>query len=89
MRDKIQMRMPLIHGVNDTQEIVAATAALYKELGLKRVTLLPYHDLGVSKMRNIGGQPETFEAPGDERVEEIRRFFREEAGMDVEILGKV
>ncbi|MBR0209916.1 MAG: glycyl-radical enzyme activating protein [Firmicutes bacterium] len=89
VRDKIQMRMPLIRGVNDTQEIIAATAALYKELGLKRVTLLPYHDLGVTKMRNIGGQPETFEAPGDERVEEIRRFFREEAGMDVEILGKV
>ena len=89
VRDKIQMRMPLIHGVNDTQEIVAATAALYKELGLKRVTLLPYHDLGVTKMRNIGGQPETFEAPSDERVEEIRRFFREEAGMDVEILGKI
>ena len=89
VREKIQMRMPLIHGVNDTQEIIEKTAALYKELGLKRVTLLPYHDLGNPKMRNIGGQPETFEAPGDERVEEIRRFFREEAGMDVEILGKV
>ena len=89
VRDKIQMRMPLIHGVNDTQEIIEKTAAQYKELGLKRVTLLPYHDLGVTKMRNIGGQPETFEAPSDGRVEEIRRFFREEAGMDVEILGKV
>ena len=89
VRDKIQMRMPLIAGVNDTDAIIGATGALYKELGLKRVTLLPYHDLGVSKMRNIGGSPEAFEAPGDERVEEIRRFFREEAGMDVEILGKV
>ena len=89
IREKIQMRMPLIHGVNDTPEIIEKTAALYRELGLKRVTLLPYHDLGNAKMRNIGGEPEKFEAPDDERVEEIRRFFREEAGMEVEILGKV
>ena len=40
-------------------------------------------------MRNIGGTPEEFEAPSDERMEKIRAFFRDEAGMDVEILGKV
>ena len=89
VRDKIQMRMPLIGGVNDTPAVIEATGALYRELGLKRVTLLPYHDLGVSKMRNIGGEPESFVPPSDERVEEIRAYFRDFAGMDVEILGKV
>lgn len=89
IRSKIQMRMPLISGVNDTPAIIDATAQLYRELGLKRVTLLPYHDLGMTKMRNIGGQPEGFLPPSDERVEEIRALFRQTAGMDVEILGKV
>ena len=89
LREKIQMRMPLIAGVNETPDIIARTAALYKELSLKRLTLLPYHDLGNAKMRNIGGTPEAFEPPTDARVEEICRIFREEAGMNVEILGKV
>ena len=88
-REKIQMRMPLIAGLNDTPEIIEATGQFYKEQGLKRVTLLPYHDLGVTKMRNIGGKPEVFRQPTDERVEEIRTYFRDFAGMEVEILGKV
>ncbi|MCR4804953.1 MAG: glycyl-radical enzyme activating protein [Clostridia bacterium] len=88
LREKIRMRMPLIAGVNDTQAMIERTAALYKELGLKRVTLLPYHDLGNAKMRNIGGKPEAFDPPADARVEEIRAIFRGQ-GMDVGILGKV
>ena len=88
-RGKLQMRMPLISGVNDTDVIIQKTAELYKELGLKRVTLLPYHNLGVSKLRNIGGSPEEFAPPSDERVEEIKALFERECGMNVEILGKV
>ena len=88
-RDKIQMRMPLIKGVNDTPAIIEATAQLYREWGLKRVTLLPYHNLGVSKSRNIGGMPEQFEPPAEKRVEEIKRYFETTANMQVEILGKV
>lgn len=88
-REKLQMRMPLIAGVNDTPAIIHATAALYRELGITRVTLLPYHDLGVSKMRNIGGTPVVFQPPSEQRVEEIRACFETEANMTVEILGKI
>ncbi|HKM28509.1 MAG TPA: glycyl-radical enzyme activating protein [Anaerovoracaceae bacterium] len=88
-RAKIQMRMPLIKGVNDSQTIIQETARLYKEYGITKVTLLPYHNLGVSKKRNIGGKPVDFEPPSDARVEEIKAYFEKEAGMDVEILGKV
>ena len=87
--DKIRMRMPLIKGVNDTEEIINSTAELYKELGLKRVTLLPYHRLGVSKMKNIGGEQVAFDPPSEERIEEIKSIFENTAGMEVEILGKV
>ena len=89
LREKIRMRMPLVKGLNDGQDIILATGAFYKAHGIRRVTLLPYHNLGVSKSRNIGGSQETFEPPADERVEEIRRYFEEECGMEVEILGKV
>lgn len=89
IRGKIQMRMPLIKGVNDTPEIILATGRLYRQLGLKGVTLLPYHNLGVTKMRNIGGTQQVFDPPSDERLEEIRHFFQSFAGMEVEILGKL
>ncbi|MDD6043189.1 MAG: glycyl-radical enzyme activating protein [Eubacteriaceae bacterium] len=87
--DKIQMRMPLISGVNDTDEIIKETAMLYKRLGLHKLTLLPYHDLGVTKMRNIGGDAERFKPPEEKRVEEIKDYFERNADMQVEILGKL
>ncbi|MEE3383175.1 MAG: glycyl-radical enzyme activating protein, partial [Anaerovoracaceae bacterium] len=89
LREKIWMRMPLIHGVNDTDEIIGRTAEFYRENGLNRVTLLPYHTLGAAKKRNIGGEPVEFQPPSDQRVEEIGRIFKDRAGMYVEVLGKV
>ena len=86
---KIQMRMPLISGVNDRWDIIEKTAELYRKLGLRHVTLLPYHDLGVAKMRNIGGSESRFEPPSDVLVDEIKAFFEEKADMKVEILGKL
>ena len=84
---KIMMRMPLIKDVNDTDEMIRDTAEFYKAYGLNDVFLLPYHTLGVSKTRSIGRVPETVEAPSDERLEKIRRYF-ESLEMKVEILGK-
>lgn len=89
IRSKIQMRMPLIAGVNDSEKAIAAAGELYKSLGLKKVTLLPYHDLGVSKKRNIGGAQDQFEPPSEQRVQEIFDYFKDKCGMEVEILGKV
>ena len=85
---KIQMRMPLMHDVNDTWEIIEKTALFYKENGIKSVTLLPYHNLGIAKMRNLGGSPVDFVTPTDEYVDEIKAYFIDNAGMKVEILGK-
>lgn len=88
-RKKLQMRMPLVGGVNDTREIIEKTAAFYKEYGIRRVTLLPYHNLGISKKRHIGGEQMQFDPPDDEYVEKIKAYFEEVAGMEVEILGKL
>lgn len=87
-RRKLIMRMPLIGGVNDGDELIDRTAELYKELGLAEVTLLPYHDLGVSKLRNIGGTPEIFAPPTNERLLWIKERF-EMAGINAEIPDRV
>ncbi|MBQ0078622.1 MAG: glycyl-radical enzyme activating protein [Eubacterium sp.] len=86
---KLVMRMPLIAGVNDSEEIITKTGELYKELGISRVNLLPYHSLGMSKERNVGGQQEEFQEPSEERLNEIEKYFADECGLTVEIFGRV
>lgn len=86
---KIQMRMPLVSGVNDSWEMIRKTAVFYREHRLKSVSLLPYHNLGVSKKSHIGGLQETFRQPDDAYVDQIKEYFEREAGMTVEIQGKV
>ena len=86
---KLCIRMPLLAGVNDTDDIVRRSGELYSRLGIKCVTLLPYHDLGRSKARNVGIEQELFCAPSDARVGEIQRYYADELHMEVSILGKV
>lgn len=88
-RSKLQMRMPLVSDINDSHDIIKATSVFYKANGITRVTLLPYHNLGVSKKRNIGEKAVEFVPPSEERVEEIKSYFETTADMNVEILGKI
>lgn len=74
--DKIWIRMPLIRDVNDGDETIAATARLMKELDLHRVTLLPYHEMGIAKARNTGAEFTRFEAPTEERMKEIKKMTK-------------
>jgi len=84
---KIRMRMPLVAGVNDSSEIIRNTAGFLAASGLKHVTLLPYHRLGVSKMANIGGAQEAFQPPSDERLREIVAEMGS-FGIEAEIMGR-
>lgn len=86
---KIRMRMPIIRGVNDSPEIIMKTVDFYKDNNLKKLTLLPYHNLGITKKRNIGGKQISFQTPSDEFMDELKKTFETEAEMDVEILGKL
>ena len=80
--------MPLMHDVNDKWDIIEKTAEFYKENGITHLTLLPYHNLGFAKKRNLGEKPVDFVTPSDDYVDKIKKFFEEEAGMLVEVLGK-
>ena len=84
---KIILRMPLIHGVNDTDDSINAASSFFTEHHLMDVTLIPYHELGVSKCRNIGGEPEIFSAPDEDRINEIAEKLRG-MGIRVEVMGQ-
>lgn len=84
---KIWMRMPLIHGINDTQDIIDRTCAFYEEHHLTYVTLFPYHELGISKYKSLGVDYENFTPPDSDRLHEIQALFQAH-GTKTDILGE-
>lgn len=86
LRQKIQIRMPLIHGVNDTDPIITATADFLAALHLLDVVLIPYHSLGVAKQRGLGREEVEFAPPSRQRLEEIRAVLAAH-GIGAAILG--
>ena len=47
-------RMPIIPGYTDSAECVAANVARVRELGIGRVDVLPFHQLGEAKYSSLG-----------------------------------
>lgn len=84
---KIWMRMPLIHGLNDTDEIIQKTAEFYEAHHLTYATLFPYHELGISKYKSLGQEYENFTPPDSDRLHEIQAVFLAH-GMKADILGE-
>ena len=50
----LRIRIPVIPGVNDGPEEFRAIGALLAPLGVRSVTLIPYHTLGKSKYATLG-----------------------------------
>ncbi len=77
--ERIHPRIPLIPGITDTRENLAAIIAELCALGAKHVSLLPYNPLGLSMYARLGrptpALPRTFTAP--QREHEIVATFRE------------
>ena len=73
------VRVPVIPGVNDDEENLAATARLAAATpGVRRVDLLPYHRAGLTKFGRVGMRPELGEVqpPSAERMERLAEPFR-------------
>jgi pyruvate formate lyase activating enzyme len=84
----IEVRMPVIPGVNDDPANIDATAAFLEPLrAIRQVTLLGYHRLGESKYRCLGRtcRLEGTPPPPQERMEEIAHRLRA-AGLATAIL---
>lgn len=86
LREKVQIRMPLIHDVNDTEAIILQTAQFLSKHGLLDAVLIPYHTLGVSKRRALGQTFETFQPPSSEQLLEIQSVLAS-YGIHAEIIG--
>jgi pyruvate formate lyase activating enzyme len=50
----VRVRVPLIPGVNDDEENVAAIGRYVASLGLRGLDVLPYHRAGIAKYRRLG-----------------------------------
>jgi pyruvate formate lyase activating enzyme len=73
---EIGIRIPVIPDFNDTEELMRETTAFLSGLGLRRVELLPFHNLAEGKYRSLGrvwGYADTLPpAPG--QMEALRKI---------------
>ena len=83
----IVMRIPVIPGINDSEENITDTALYIKNLGLRQVNLLPYHKYGEGKYVMLDRQYSLSELkpPEDSELEKLANIF-ESFGLDCEIV---
>lgn len=62
MNKDILMRMPIIPKYNDSLEDAHKTAQIYKNIGIKDIELLPFHQLGENKYRLLQKEYKYLEA---------------------------
>jgi pyruvate formate lyase activating enzyme len=84
---KIAVRLPLIEGMNSSDEDINEVLNFLKPLNIMLVHLLPYHSTGRHKAERMGlGEHPGLKAPADERLDEIRQKFHR-CGYDARIGG--
>ncbi|MBT9776284.1 hypothetical protein GPL15_07195 [Clostridium sp. MCC353] len=81
MKD-IWIRMPLIKNINDTEAQMRSVIEMVSDIKtqIKKVCLLPYHTLGLSKLQAIGAddkEAKCFEAPDQVRLERLKEMWAE------------
>ncbi len=82
------VRLPLIGGINDTDQNIGETARFLDKLDrINRVELLPYHQGGNHKSSRLGRETsERFGAPTPDRIKEIEGILKE-YGLRVKVGG--
>ncbi|WP_207666740.1 glycyl-radical enzyme activating protein [Clostridium fermenticellae] len=86
IREKIIIRVPFIHNINDSEQNVEQLCDFMIAQGLKRINILPYHNMGISKGREVGIIQQEFETPPDEVLVKTKERFLKE-GIMIEVLG--
>jgi len=88
MRKEIIIRMPIVPSYNDSEWNIKSTANLLSQLkSVKRVDLLPYHEYGKIKYKQLGREYRCqAKPPTMEQMKSIKEFF-EKYGLNVQIGG--
>ncbi|MFA5066003.1 MAG: glycyl-radical enzyme activating protein [Dehalococcoidia bacterium] len=86
MRKRIWIRIPLIPGFNDSEVNIKKTAEFGLDIGVEKISLLPYHELGASKYQALGRvyPMQGTKPPGKKVIEKIRKTLGS-YGLEVEI----
>lgn len=87
LRKKIIVRVPMIHGVNDDAENIAALRDFMLEKKLTEANLLPYHNMGIGKAHEAGMEQVEFGTPSDEILTRAAECLRK-AGIQTTIMGR-
>ena len=87
MKEKLQIRIPVIPLFNHDEENIRKTAEFCKELGdaVTMIQLLPYHNLGVMKYLRISDKPVAEATPPSEEYMQKLKGIMEEYGLNVSI----
>ena len=72
----IWVRIPIIPGVNDTEDEMRNIRRFLEACGMpERVELLPYHAFGEHKYAAVGREFVRFETPGKSEMDRLKRIF--------------
>lgn len=71
---RIWVRLPLVSGINDTQENIHSLCAFLDRLpqDIERIDLLAYHSYGRGKAKSLQMEQPCFAPPSAERLQEIK-----------------
>lgn len=73
---KVWIRIPVIAGVNDTEEEMQNMKDFLATNGKpEKIEILPYHAMGENKYRAIGKEPQIFKTPDDKKIKKLKEIF--------------
>ncbi len=84
----INLRMPIIEGVNGDEEHIIKTIEFIEGLNISKVNLLPYHDIAKHKYKKLGKvyEDDRMSKPSDEKMQKFKEMF-ENKGYKAKIGG--
>ncbi|WP_313164842.1 trans-4-hydroxy-L-proline dehydratase activase [Sedimentibacter sp.] len=88
IHNNINIRLPIIEGVNADTDHIERIIDFIKDLNIKKVNLLPYHDIAKHKYKKLDMdyEEEKMSKPSEEKMQRFMSMF-ESKGYEVKIGG--
>ncbi len=88
IHNNINIRMPIIEGVNADEHHIEETISFIENLNIKKINLLPYHDIAKHKYRKLDiiYESEKMSKPSDEKMQYFKSILVNK-GYEVKIGG--